>query len=212
MRFAILLITILLNIQSAFAADSRTPIPVSCMKLPNNIQISQVNCNYFSSNGLRIHHLSVVKNGSFERRLESVNCQYRIYNIRNILRSELSNAAYLTGLSLSVGKLQKCYIIRNLCYDSDIHNSFSRIDFQSTEKKRGIIHIGIPILDDCDNVHGSLNGPSYLVLSFNQKTLAMDIERCYYEKVKLNGRMPFDNSTRLRYSPGYVHLPLKYWR
>lgn len=212
MRFSLLLILILLIMQPAFAADSRAPVPVSCMKLPSNIKISQVNCDYFSLNNLRSHHLSMIKDGAFVKHLESANCRYKLYNMRDISKSSLSNIAYLTGISISAGKLQKCYIIRELCYKSDISKAFYRLAFKSSEKKDGVIHIGIPITDDCDDVHGSLNGPSYLVLSFNMKTLAIDNERCYYEKSGLDEVMPFDNSSVLRYSPGYVHLPPEHWR
>lgn len=213
MNLVVLFLVILLNIQVAFAADSRMPIPVSCMELPNNVQIRQVNCDYFSSNNLKLHNLSIVKHGTYENRLEPVNFGYKLYNLRDASKGKLNNDSYITGLSLSIDRIQKCFIITKLCYDSDLHNSFARASKKSLQTKEGLLYLGIPISDDCDDVHGSLNGPSYLVLSFDRKTLAMDNKHCYYEKSGIDDAIPFDNnSTELRYSPGYVHYPPEHWR
>lgn len=209
-QFLIVMIIVLFNLQNVYASDSRDPVPVNIKELPHGLNVRQVDCSYFSKARLKANNISITKNGihDYDNQNSGV-FGYKLINMRNNSKDKMSNDAFVTGLVLHSARNDCCYTIPMLCDESDIHNAFSKTDINSMDKNSEFIHIGFRITDDCDEVHGSLNGPSYFVLTINKRTLELDGNRCYYEVPAYDGKVPFDDSMQLRYSRGYKHVPMK---
>lgn len=208
MRILIAMVVVFLSIQNGYASDPRDPVPVSMKALPNGLRVEQVDCEYFNKTRLKSNKISIVENGIYHHN-DSKRINYDLINLRDDSKSRLSNDAYSTGLILNNDGIRSCCVIPRLCDESDIHNSFVRTGVASTDNNHEFYNIGFKITDDCDEIHGSLNGPSYLVLTVDKKTLKLDQDRCYYEIPTEDGRLPFDDSARLRYLPGYKHVQIK---
>lgn len=191
---------------STKALDSISAVPVSMKNLPHNLKVRQVSASYFRKDNLAANKLSIIENGIFEFHSDKTNIKYRLINLRNTAKNKISNDAFTTGIILSSGKINKYYTILNLCVESEILKSFEKTGSNSSGKKKRLIHVGFPVIADCDEVHGSLNGPAYFVLSFDERSLDLDTNRFYYEPSGYDGLMPFDDSVELRYSHGYTHV------
>lgn len=192
---------------STEAIDSAIPVPVSEKDLPHNLKVRQVNGNYFRKDNLAANKLSIIENGIFEFNSDRTRVKYRLINLRDTAKDKMSNDAFLAGVVLSSGKIHKYYIISGFCAESGIPESFEKTSSNSSGKKKRLIHIGFPVIADCDEVHGSLNGSACFVLTFDENSLDLDTNRFYYESYGYDELIPFDGSVELRYSYGYRHIP-----
>lgn len=211
MQFFIVMIIVLLNLQNVCASDSRDPVPINIKELPHNLKVQQVDCSYFSKLKLKSNNITITENGIHDYgNHDSIDFSYRLINLIDNSKHKRRNETFVTGLSFHSANHKVCYIIPCLCNESGIHDAFSRTTISSMDKNDEFIHIGFQITDDCDEVHGSLNGPSYLVLTINKKTLALDNDRCYHEAPEYDDdQLPFDDSMQLKYSHRYKHAPIR---
>ena len=205
-----IVIIIFLTIQPAFAFDAREPVPIHINDLPHRLKIKEVDCVCLNKDTFLYGRMVHVRNGIHEYKTSNGGLKYMIMNFRDKNKSKISNDAFITGLSVSNSFTNRCYTIGMLCNESDIYNAFHRNGIHSSERVEEFIHIGFRITDDCDEVHGALNEPSFFVFTINRRTLALDVDRFYYEMPGFgDDQIPFDNSSELRYSKGYTHVPIK---
>ncbi|MFH1168800.1 MAG: hypothetical protein V1852_32750 [Pseudomonadota bacterium] len=209
MRQIIICVIIILCSQLAHASDSREPIPVCINDLPNRLNVQEVNCGYFNKEALLAKKLKILQGSRCELSITD-GLRITLLNLRDASKPNPSNDAYATGLLASNGYSRRCYLIKPLCDESDVHNAFHRRDAHFSGTKEEFIHLGFRIIDDCDEVHGGLNEPSCFVLTISKKNLAIDMKRFYHERPKFgDDQLPFDDSVELKYSKGYRHIPIR---